>query len=210
MAAEIGNLYRAYVVGEVFGQRTLLTLGYRVFAVTPGTTESQVASAIAFNLSGQIGSSVNLETPLRAVLPPQWTLVSIRCQQVRPVRMALQELPLNVLGTHAGNTEVTNLAAVITMRSQQAARWAVSNKHIGPIPQDVTVLDEGLLTPIYKALLQDVADKINLNLSDAGIGLTAVPGIINSDLGHNFQSFTVGIPQETVRVMRRRTVRVGE
>jgi len=210
MSVSAGDVFAAYVIGDIFGQRTMLTLGYKITAVGSAVSEAAAAVQIAFNLSGQVGSTVNLESPLRAVLPPDWELISIRAQRVRPIRMALQELILGVNGTHASSTEATNQAAVITMRSQLAGRKYVSNKHIGPLPQGATVQTNGLLTPAYKALLQDVADKLNLVMVDVPLGMTAEPGIINADLGVNFTKFTVGIPQDTIRVMRRRTVRVGE
>jgi len=147
-----------------------------------------------------------------ACLPSQYELDSIRGQIIAPNRRVYSETLRGVPGTHLDTLETANLASVITLRTAFAGRNQVGNKHIGPIPSSGAVMTLGELTGAYKTLLTTLAGALMASIVPAGIAAVARPCIYHPDgaVPPNTDWVESAIVGETVRVMRRRTVRLGE
>lgn len=209
----VGDIYQVSAAGTIFGQRVLLTQNYIIVAQDASAPDNVVSTSLNLKVSGVavLGGDV-LESKYLALLPPEYTLDFWQAQKVYPIRQAYRRLARAVAGTHAASTEATNQAAVITLRTDTAGRSQIANKHIGPIPQDVAVQDSGLLTAAYKALMTTFANAL-LEQIDLDIDLNTVslyPCIYHVGEVPTSSPLTNHVIGDTVRVMRRRTVRVGE
>lgn len=208
MAVAVNDLFRVDLMGFCFNQRIILTHSYALSTVTGVHTES--AASLALGGALIVGGTADLVSPYAALLPPQYTFDRIRVQKVAPVRFRYENTVIVGTGTHAANTEATNQAAALEFHTALAGRDQVGVKHIGPIPQDVTVQDSGELTAAYKTLLQTLATNMKLSPSALGGNLVWTPVIAHKTPVGSFTIITNNLVQETIRVMRRRTVRVGE
>lgn len=198
--------------GTAAGQRILLTTTYKITVVpTPMDANVFVNAAIDAVRAG-VGGGDLVETKYRACLPPEYELDSIRGQIIAPNRRVYAEQLRGVPGTHLDTMETANLAAVITLRTAFAGRNQVGNKHIGPLPSAGAVMVLGELTGAYKALLTTLATALMSNIVPVGIAAVARPVIYHADgaVPPNTDWVESAIIGETVRVMRRRTVRLGE
>lgn len=207
----VGDILQVTFRGRYEQQRIMLVHHYRLDAVNPFTDAQNVQLALADKVRAGAGGGNIIEGSYLACLPPQYTLEKIRTQTIALQRLVMTEVARNVPGTHGGDTETGNQAAVVTLRTALAGRSQVSNKHIGPIPQDVTVQDNGLVTVAYKALLTTLASNLAVQFADAGTGATFTPVIFHkTGTGPNYSVIERWLAQETLRVMRRRTVGLGE
>jgi len=198
--------------GEAAGQRILLTTTYKVTTVADPTEVNAFCEEVLDEVCNGAGGGDLVESKYLACLPSQYDLQTVRCQIIAPNRRVYYERIRNQPGTHAENMETTNLAGVITLRTDFAGRNQVGNKHIGPLPATGAVMSAGELTGAYKTLLGTLATALMSNLTLAAIGAVAKPVIYHG--GDTVPPLTdwikTAIVGETVRVMRRRTVRLGE
>lgn len=203
------DLFRVQAVGEIFGQKIVLTHAYSVLDTPGGVSEAAASTDLLEELRGG-GGSDKWETLYRAVMPPSYTFVKWRVQKVAPIRYRYYQVTRGVLGTHASDTEATNQTAVITFQTLLAGRNQVSNKHIGPIPQAATVQANGFVVAAYKTLLSTLADAMADDILGGVTAITFSPAIPHtSPLGTYtlIADYAIG---DTINVMRRRTVGRGE
>jgi len=198
--------------GTAAGQRILLTTTYKITVVPVPTDATVFVNAAIEAVRAGVGGGDLIETKYRACLPVEYELDSIRGQIIAPNRRVYSETLRGVPGTHADGMETANLAGVITLRTAFAGRNQVGNKHIGPIPSAGAVMVLGELTGAYKTLLGTLATALMAQLVPVGIAAVARPVIYHPDgaVPPNTDWVESAIIGETVRVMRRRTVRVGE
>jgi len=209
----VGDIYQVSARGTVFGQRILFTTNYIITAQDASVPDNILSTALALAVSDfPVTGSDLLESVYLALLPPEYTLAAWRAQKVDPLRQAYREAAVNNAGTHANSTETANQAAVITLRTDTAGRSQIASKHIGPIPQDVAVQDSGLLTVAYKGLMEDFASALlqTIALAPGGTNVELFPCIHHVGGAPASSPLTNYVIGDTVRVMRRRTVRVGE
>lgn len=209
MAVAPGDVFTLIASGEIYGQRVMLTHGYIVTNVVGTVTESAAADALVTEVRGGVGGGDVIETAYRNCLPPEYQLNYWQAQIIRPIRLAYRRTTRSVPGLHAGSTEATNQSVALTLKSDFAGRWAQSVKKIGPIPQDATVQDNGLITNAYKTLIETFGATLLTPISD--LGVTWQPCIIHPPAEHlgTTPLLTQSIALE-LRTMRRRSVRVGE
>jgi len=210
--AEVGNIYQVTFKGTYNAQRILLVHTYRVAAVDALVTDEQAATVIINGVRDGAGGGDLIETKYLACLPAEYELESIRAQQIAPNRFVYHEQLRNTPGTHAEVGETGNLAGVITLRTERAGRDQVSNRHIGPIPSTGTVQVLGELTGAYKTLLSTLATALLQSWSFITPDITFNPVIYHKSdaVPPLFDKLTTAIIGDTVRTMRRRTVRLGE
>lgn len=212
MPVEAGHIYALNWVGQIFSQRIMLTTHYKITAVNPDVEPSDVRSAMLVEVCAGGGGDL-IESDYLACLPPSYTLNRVVAQPIYPIRLVYEDAVRNVAGTHASDTEASNQAAVITLQTEYAGRSQVSNKHIGPIPQAATVQANGELVAAYKTLLTTLGDSLTSFIVVAGLGLTMIPVIYHPNFtppdtaSDPIAEFYV---HDEIRVMRRRTVRLGE
>jgi len=210
MAVPAGAIALVTFKGSYANQRILLTLPYRC-ATAPapekGTTEVSAALAAAAVAAG----AGKIRTNYLAMLPTTYTLQEVRAQLIWPTRFRYAvELP-NATGSIIA-TGPGNIAATMTNWSVKAGRDQISTKHIGPLPPSLQ--SSGSLTNdgIASMLALQASILADINLTPAANGLwrptiyhknLKVGGLISDDL-------VSGIVFDQVRVMRRRTVGLGE
>jgi len=201
--------------GVLLDQVVMTTLAYRR---PPGSTVvtngSTYLDAIFANLD-QPGDVLN---DLTDILPGNLGEIVVDLQWIYPIRYRKQTYTPTVnVGQQAAST-VSNLAAVITVNGEQANKRTISNKHI-PIGQANT--DAGKLDAAW--VLDAAAFKAQI-LAD----LAPTPGTLMEPIiwgrprpaftkcGRDFPELPAlrtdiigSVIQDTVRVMRRRTLRIG-
>lgn len=209
MTIAVGDIVRVAAVGSCFGQRIMLTLPYGVQNITGPQPEADVCNELLNEIRGGGGGDL-YESKYLACLPADYSLTKWVAQKTNPIRYAYVKVDRNTPGTHAGACEETNLAACITMSGYLAGRDQIANKHIGPLPGGATVRTDGLLVLAYKGLL----DTLGLALASVIIlpvtGVTLAPCIPHTAALGTYSTIADNETQDTIRVMRRRTVRVGE
>jgi len=217
MTISVNDLFLLTADGRCFDQRVMLTLGYRVEATPADVTENAASLGLIVQAEGGVGGGDKIETAYLACLPPQYTLLRWRAQKVYPVRYRTYDGARSVPGTHAENTETTNLAGCITMQTRIAGRGEQGVKHIGPLPYGVTSIDNGTLQPAYKTLLSALGVKLYTDILIPVLGVNFRPVIIHRQLdeaGHvvsmsSTDIFTASVG-EVVGTMSRRTVGRGQ
>jgi len=198
--------------GTAAEQRILLTTTYKVTTVPDPTEVDVFCGACIDEVRAGGGGGDLIESDYLACLPSEYELDSIKCQIIAPNRRVYYEQLRGTPGTHADVMETTNLAGVITLRTDFAGRDQVSNKHIGPLPATGNVMTLGSLTGAYKTLLTTLATSLMSQLVPVGIAAVCKPVIWHNDeaVPPNTDWIETAIIGETVRTMRRRSVRLGE
>lgn len=190
------------------GQQCLNTFHYR-YDLDSGTTEdaSIAIAALASRLNG-----VNQLFPSYAAC-----LVAMagEIKTYMQVIFSVRYIKNIVDNDHdVGQLEETplpqNLAGVITLRGDFAGRMNIGNKHITGIP--VIYVEEGIIQPDMLALYTNLASAATEKQSEIVVGTNTfsfTPVIFHRANPLDSAVITNFIVQDTVRVMRRRTVRVG-
>jgi len=209
MTIAVGDIIRVAAVGECFGQRIMLTQNYGVQQITGPQPELDVVNELMNEIRAGGGGDL-YESLYLACLPVDYELLYWQIQKTNPVRYAYVRTNRNTPGTHAGACEETNLAAVITMSTLLAGRDQVANKHIGPLPGGATVRVDGELAIAYKNLLDTLGTALASIVLLPVTGVTLAPCIPHAAPLGTYTTIHDNTTQDTIRVMRRRTVRVGE
>jgi len=210
--AALNDVWQVSFRGVYNAQRIILTQTYQVTQITPPITDGNAALVLLNAVRAGVGGFDLIESAYLACMPAEYELQVIRAQNVKPNRRVYHEVIRTQPGTHAEVADTGNLAAVVTMRTDFAGRSQVSNRHIGPIPSTGTVQTLGALTGAYKTLLSTLATALLQSWSEAIPTITFTPCILHPTdiVPPNVDKITSAIVGETVRVMRRRTLRIGE
>jgi hypothetical protein len=196
------------MVGVQFNQKTLNILHYQVAGPATGNTTKQDLDQLLLEFSG-IGVPANDKlTNFFPCLPPSYTLDSLRAQKVNAGRSAYTEDVIGSPGTYATDTTACNRAASIAKRTADSGRKEVGRVQVGGIPDAASA--SGQLTLAYKNLLSVWAADLNGVIAFAGVSLQFFPVLYHRSVVPNFSRITSFTVQPTTRVMRRRTVGLGE
>lgn len=207
MSVLANDVFMVTAFGSCFGQRIMLTHHYAATGVAGAPTDSDALDALLTRVSG--GGDDLYETLYRACLPPEYTLDFWQVQKITSVRTSYKKESRAVVGTHANSTETANQQAVMTFRTLLAGRSQVSNHKIGPLPQDVSVQDNGLVTAAYKAKLNALAAAmLGTTIILAG-SVTLKPCILHPAPVGSYTLLAYYQVGDVVSVMRRRTVGRG-
>lgn len=192
--------------GRCFNQRIILTHFYRTNGAGPGASFTADLNLILDRL---VPAGVDTFIPeYLALMPQSYTLETIRAQAITPVRSVIVERAIvGGAGTHPDPATTANDAATITFRTDLGGRRQTSTKHIGPTPDSAAAA--GLVTGPYGVLLTNLAHVLDDTFVPVGWVGGLVPCVPHVDTGlyNDITSWVIG---DTSRVMRRRTVRVGE
>lgn len=209
-----GDIVQISLRGRIFGQRILLTRFYKVTVPSDAalTVEQELAGLLA-GINATIPAGGNeLVSKYLTVMPNNYSLETIRAQLVWPNRSVLVEQIADQTGQSLGAATVSNTAVVITMRTAKAGRNQVSNVHIGPV--DNEVYSAGFVTGPAKPSYNLLGVRLAIPLTSQNIGgCTTVPVIYHA--GQELpqlisDDIRTHVLQDTIRVMRRRTVGLGE
>lgn len=205
MSISIGDGVRVQFKGWCFGQRIILTHSYRKLSgpdVLPVETECQ---GIIDDII--VGGGLDILSAYLACLPADYNTSGCSAQCVYTIRNTRVDRAFVTPGTHASPATVANDSACITLKGPIAGANRRSNKHIGPVPDAVSVA--GLLDAAYVTKLTTLANKLVTPVVLAG-GETYVAVVMGTNPGlgmFTLEQHTIG-PQS--RVQRRRTVGLGE
>ena len=205
MGVALGDKVQVTFTGRCYSQRIILVQNYVVTqAAAPGDT-------YVFNMTSLIndldtGGVRTIVPEYLALLNNDYTLITIKAQVIKPVRLAYVSKEVARPGTGGAGT-VANDSACLTLRTANAGRDQVSNKHIGPVPDGVSVA--GRLDVAYKADVAVLGDKMIASVQPVALGPIYTPVVYHRfpDTTDAVAGFIVG---DQSRVQRRRTVGVGE
>lgn len=186
------------------GQKVLSTFYWGINTVTGAPSNAAFIAA----LDAQLLSGGNLVLKFLPCAPPQYTLVERWHQFVAPLRTQKVIVTSGLAGTGATASTTANVANVITRRGDLANKHNVGSLHVPASNANVGYAN-GLIGAAQQALLQTLATQMLAPVVMAGVGsvlpiLWFKPSILNAT---PITSTTV---QQTIRVMRRRTVGVGK
>lgn len=201
----VGDIVLATIKGRCYGQRILFTQTLRVHtAGDPGQSANFQLGLFAAEIG--TGGPTDWLTAYRACLQADYTMLELRTQVVAPIRTAYRSDIFTGIGTGGVGT-VANDAAAVTLRTENAGRNQVANKHLGPIPDSVSV--QGELTNAYKIILAAFAVKLTQDVVVGAGPLTLRPVIFHrlTNTYNDVAGYAIG---DQSRVQRRRTVRFGE
>jgi len=202
-STNIGDKILVTFNGRMLGETVLNTFWYQVSALTGSPNTTTFGSA----LHTQINTAGGLRESFLACCPQNYTLVEMWIQFVDPVRVVKQVFNDNEDGTWAVDTDTTNLAGVITRRGDLAGRKHVGSLHV-PISSDPTAIIAGELSAALKAKLDTLCTDVVSSQALTGVG-TANPILRNGPLMTDVTVINNAFTHTEVRIMRRRTVRVG-
>lgn len=211
MGLGINDIVMVSFDGRCLNQRVLFTQFLRVAQPTSATiSEVQDLKQITDDMAGGVGAP--WMDRFLALKPGNYVLRAIRAQRIYPVpRSVYVETGVNLTGLWEGlDAETVNLAGVLTFKTDFSGRSQVSNKHIGPLPNDAYSL--GTLGASLKTDMGDFGDTV-LSGFVSSVGTNLKSGIYHKDgdgAANKWDSFTSWQIGDTVRVMRRRTVGLGE
>jgi len=201
----VGDRVMVTFRGTLAQQHILSTFWYGVSAITGVVNQTDAFTALRASLVAGGG----LRPDYLACCPTNYTLDYIWIQNIRPTRWGKFTFGDNSPGTWAADAPTANTSGVITRRGDLAIRKAVSTLHV-PISSTADVMADGLLTPAFKTPMTALAVEVIKSITTAGTVVTYFPVIDNGPGGADFQVITSAFVQETARVMRRRTVGLGE
>lgn len=203
-AAAVGQIYRTQLRGRLNGQRIISTLDYRL-EVIPAPT---VVTAVYTFMNGLHVVPTALKDKYLQCTPTNYLLDEITYQCINPVRIVSQAFPVNQFGL-AGQADTSNVSQSIEKRGEKAKRFAVGGMR-PPVGTQPSNFAAGVLSNGQKIVLQALADELTNQLGDGATTLTLRPIVFNRSFIPNYTYIIKCLAKDTVRVMRRRTVGIGE
>lgn len=188
-------------------QRLMNTFHWRLTANSGGLTVEGVANQLNAYFGTATTGLYDLHCALRDV---QCVLDDAQIQFIHPQRFVALGYVLNKPGTAPVGEigmEVPNVACVLTRRAVVGTRRGVSSLHI-PIGLSAAQVDEGTIDPAAQTKIAAIGNSI-LNTGAVGNGVSVEPVIYHRGAEPVYDVIGSFIVQDTLRVMRRRTVRVG-
>jgi len=201
--ANPGDRFLVTFEGEANGQLILNTFWYRLSSEVTPVHKGEACDEIQSELSNAGG----LIDDFIACMPGQYTLNNVWVQPIDPVRYVKSIYPKGTIGGSGIVGETPNIAGVITRRGSAATKKALGSLHL-LLPTAVTVMNDGLIEAAHKTKMNTLADEMEKNLTPANNNIY-VPCLRNGPLPSEYHDIGECFAQDTVRVMRRRTVRVG-
>jgi len=208
MALAVGDVIQVSLRGTLYGQRILNVLHYSVAVAGSGTDYDQLSILTSNLVTG--GGSVDPLVDFLAAIAPQYQLVEVRAQRVYPLRTIYAYTIDGRFGTYATGTETTNIAASLEKRTLTPGRMGIGRLQLAGIP--TAAMDNGELAAAYKATeMSNLAQKLLLSITTSSPVVTYTPCLFNPTAPVNkFSPLFSIVIQDSLRTMRRRTVRVGE
>jgi hypothetical protein len=173
----------------------------------PTDTPTEVQNVADFFKTAAAGSPM---TTLAACIASDVLFTDVRAQKINPARSVFRtSVPGIPNGTWSTPATTGNIAGVGTLRTAQAGRDQIANKHIGPIGS--SAYSSGVLTTAFRipmtAML--VAMITQQNVPSNGGVITVAPTIYHRSSATSTDAISAFL-SDRVGTMRRRTLRVGE
>lgn len=204
MGLAVGDVVALTYGGTYASQQIRYNLHYQVTVAGSSTSPELDLQAMADNFAAP--GTNTLTAALQACHVDSFNFDFVTAQRVSPTRTIRLVKLASFPGTIGNVGEPPNVAAVITKRTLTAGRRGIGSLHLTGVDQ--TAITDGLITNLvnYAALLP----LLSAGRSVGAVTMSVDPGLFNPTRPPTFFSrlFDCAI-QDTVRVMRRRTVRVG-
>lgn len=208
MGMPLGSVIEASMRGVHFGQQTLNIFHY---AVTQVSTTGDLINELDDFLTVFAGLGAGtFRTNFIACMPETYNLTEIRAQQVSLIRS--RSTSIIVAGGQQGLKSPAisaNISASITLQTDRGGRTQVGGKRMATGGTDE--VQNGLITPAHQVSLSAFCSNILAPINVAIGAGQYTPVIWHRGAGATVSDpITSAFPQNTARVMRRRTVGVGK
>jgi len=206
MAYGVGDIVEVTWVQEMFSQTILNIQHFRVTSSTSSGSDVGDNQSTADHLASLTGAG-QLITVWRTNLVPEWTLRRVRVQKVSPIRSAYTTAAINLSGLDGNDSQLPNIAVVVSKRGTSGTRRAQGSIHFaGWSP---AFFNQGVIQAGIETWWNNLEPLWSATQTVAAIPASIQPIIYNPGASINWQTVAVWQLQDTARVMRRRTVRVG-
>lgn len=204
MGLAVGDVVALTYEGTFDSQQIRYALHYRVAVAGSSTTPELDLDAMAANFSSPGTNSMT--NALQAVHVDSFNFDAVLAQRVWPVRTIGMRVLSSFPGLIGQPGLPANAAAVITKRTLTPGRMGLGSLHLTGIDTANVALSEITTLTGYTAL----ATLLIASRTVPAVTMTVEPGLFNPSFPPTFFSRLFDAPvQKTVRVMRRRTVRLG-
>lgn len=202
-----GDVILVTFVGQIYQQRTMLTLPYAIFSITGTHNILDVQDALLAALKA--GGAEDFETAYAACLTDGWASEEIWAQRIYPTRARRNQTPGTLDGT-LGAGVVSNVAAVIEMWTEKAGRDQIANKHIGPMDPGDPSASSGRWTNVALSPLGLLRDAILEPVTILAGAVDLLPCIYHkASVSPKFDYLVAGTVHDTTRTQRTRTIGKG-
>lgn len=204
--ALVNQIYLVTLKGTLNQQTIMNTFHYRIFNMPAG---GQTVAQVYVHLEDYFEAAGGIIEKYLACLPTNYSLDVMWVQCVGPTERYVKTTALQGLdGTGVGEARTSNLAGVITRTTEKSGRSQVSALHL-PIGGDDTWLAGGSLQPAVRLAMAALCTELVKDTGDPP-NLVLDPVIYHGPPPFAAADFIVkAVPQDTARVMRRRTVGLG-
>lgn len=199
----VGDRILVTFVGRLLQQRTMNTFLYRVASVPPGTDIGVLAGFIYTELNTTGG----LASRYLDCVPVNLSLEQIWIQTIAPTRYTKSIFTVGDVGS-GGQADTANVQQSITRKGELAGRFSIGGIRV-PCATTVDTITDGKLTTSALAALNALAGEMKETLSVASGTATLVPQVGTPPAPVNSIDLVDTIAENTVRVIRRRTVGLG-
>jgi hypothetical protein len=209
----VGQRVLITAVGEYYGQRTMTSWLYRVSGIGGEITDTAFFSALDLVTQGAGGLLVRY----RACCPNEgaWVGVATWYQVLGPLRFRKVQRGLGD-GTFASTSNTANLQASITRVGEFGTRRNIGGIRL-PMPSFESI--DGKISIDYRAAMAQLASVMSDPITAGANAVTllpqvGVPGYTNSNPPTQIPvtdslDLAECVSQDTTRVLRRRTLRLG-
>lgn len=205
MPVAANDIVTVTIDGRKDAQTILNMFHYRVAAApSSGTVSDNIRALIDHLWDDPAGTWL---TPFLTLMPDDYTLRAVRGQRVAPTRSSYIEKLIQAEGLVAFEpSQTSNLTWVFIKQSETAGRWAQSPTHM--LLASTGWMSNGELNNVTGPERAVFMALVPQNVVP-GDGSTWEPVIFNLGRVPNFVKITHVTERQEIRVMRRRTVRVG-
>lgn len=204
MGLAVGDVVALTYEGTYDGQQIRYALHYRVAVAGSSTTPELDLDAMAANFSNPATNTMT--GLLQGLHVSNFNFDAVLAQRVWPVRTIGMRVLSSFPGTIAQPGLPVNTAAVITKRTLTPGRMGLGSLHLSGQDSTNVSFSEWTSLTLYTAF----AAQLIASRTIPAVTMTVEPGLFNPTFPPTFFSRLFDAPaQPTLRVMRRRTVRVG-
>lgn len=204
-AAAVGQIYLTTFRGRIANQEIMNTYIHRLDVLgAPATTDQVIAE---FNT--RITAGGGLFNTFISAVPPEYLCLERWFQVVWPTRIRKNVVVSNLPGSWAGVNDSPNVAVSIERFAETSGRNSVGRVQL-PASMAPADIAGGVISGAgYKAALDAHAVQMKTAVTTVPTGHVLSPVLWAKATAATFRPVIGSVRQETVRVMRRRTVGLG-
>lgn len=207
MSPALGDVIEAQLIGSLAGQTTRNVMHFYVGATAGAEVDFATWAA---NFDAQLRAVGKIFDRIRQFAPSNLDMSTRTYQIISPVRQVKATIFSAYTGANITQAVTANVAGVVTKRGDLANRQNIGSLHV-VAPGPTGAATNGTFDAPTQTLLNAIALTLPLAIAftSTTVTKTMVPAIYHRAT-HSYSDITSGTGRTTVRVMRRRTVGVGE